>query len=247
MFPLKDTIPALRRPYVTWTLIGVNVLIFVVEWLLLRLDYQLGIQQISGLDAFVFQYGFTPARMTSAQYQEAFAKFFPGSPWVVVSWFSSLFLHGGWLHLLTNMWALWIFGDNVEDRMGHGYFLVFYVLSGLAGNLMHFMSGPFSKIPLVGASGAIAGVMGAYLVLFPHSKILTLFILIIFPYFVAIPAPLYLGFWFALQFFNGATSFLSQNSDSVAYWAHIGGFLFGLLSFRWFLKSPAYGFRKEAP
>jgi membrane associated rhomboid family serine protease len=147
----------------------------------------------------------------------------------VTPFFSSMFLHGGWLHLIGNMWALWIFGDNVEDRLGHLRYFAFYLASGIAAGLLHVLVNPDSMVPTVGASGAIAGVMGAYFRFYPQAKVQTL----IPPFFVGpffeLPAVLFLGWWFLLQFCNGSLSLGPRgNFGGVAWWAHVGGFLFGL-------------------
>ncbi len=220
----------------TYAIIVANIVIFIIQISLSGQKVIVGAQVWDGMNAFTFQFGMISARFTDSAYAQTFRAAFPGSIPAIFTVFTAMFLHSGWLHLVSNLWALWIFGDNVEDMMGHWRFLLFYILAGLAGNLMFFVSSLFTKIPLVGASGAIAGVMGAYLVLFPYAKVRTLFILFIFPYIVDIAAPIYLGVWFILQFFNGATSMMGRSgTSSVAYWAHIGGFVFGLLVFRWFL------------
>lgn len=235
MFPLKDTIPGLRKPYVTYSLIAVNTAVFVIELILSNKLYKISGHSINALEAFLYEFGFISSRMTKPDFWNAFNMTFPNSPSVIFTMFTSVFLHGGWSHLISNMWALFIFGDNVEDKMGHFRFLIFYILCGFAGNMMQFASSPFSNIPLLGASGAIAGIMGAYFVLFPHSKVVTLFLIVIFPLIFPIPAPIYLGVWFLLQFLNGSTSILNGfDGGGVAYWAHIGGFMFGMLCFGWF-------------
>jgi len=139
------------------------------------------------------------------------------------------FLHGGWLHFLGNMWFLYIFGDNVEDRLGHAAFLIFYLLGGVAASLSHFVSQPFSPIPTLGASGAIAAVMGAYMVLYPHARVLTLIPIFIFIQLLWLPAPFFLGIWFLLQLVQGVGSFTISEGEGVAWWAHIGGFALGAL------------------
>jgi membrane associated rhomboid family serine protease len=156
-----------------------------------------------------------------------------------------MFMHGGWLHFLSNMWTLFIFGDNVEDRMGHGRYILFYLLAGLASGLLQALVAPGSTIPAIGASGAIAGVLGAYFILYPAGRVLTLIPLFIFPWFVEIPAIIYLGFWFVTQLFSGIASLNVPGAASmggVAWWAHIGGFLFGVFAYRYFLRRmrPSY-------
>jgi len=198
MIPLRDVIPSRTRPVVTVALIALNALVFLRQ---LGLDAELG-------QAFVFQFGLVPAEFS----------------WVNV--FTSMFVHGGLMHVGGNMLYLWIFGDNVEDRMGHGRFLVFYLLAGIGAALAQTFAAPDSPVPMVGASGAIAGVMGAYFVLYPKSRVLTL---IPFPVMVVeIPAVYFLGIWFVMQFVNGLASQAqaagSEMAGGVAFWAHAAGF-----------------------
>jgi hypothetical protein len=140
-----------------------------------------------------------------------------------------MFLHGGWMHLIGNMWFMWIFGDNVEDRMGHGGFLVFYLLCGIAASVANMALMPHSHMPTIGASGAIAGVLGAYFLLYPGARILTLIPIFIFIRFVELPAFVFLGFWFVMQFFSGAAAITGGNTSNVAFWAHVGGFVAGMV------------------
>jgi len=139
-----------------------------------------------------------------------------------------MFLHGGWLHLLGNMLYLWIFGDNVEDRLGHGRFILFYLLCGVAAALAQIYVSPTSKTPMIGASGAIAGVLGAYLLLFPQSRVLALIPIAFFLQVVEIPAFVFLLFWFFMQFLSGAVAITAYMTEGVAWWAHIGGFVSGM-------------------
>jgi membrane associated rhomboid family serine protease len=155
--------------------------------------------------------------------------------------FTNMFLHGGWFHIISNMWVLYIFGDNVEDRMGSGRYLVFYLLSGLAANLLQLFFSPGSDVPTIGASGAIAGVLGGYFLLFPRARVITLILLFIFPWFVEIPAVIFLGFWFVTQLFSGLSSLgtaAGMEMGGIAWWAHVGGFVFGLLLVRIFSRRP---------
>jgi membrane associated rhomboid family serine protease len=142
-----------------------------------------------------------------------------------------MFLHGGWLHLFGNMWTLWIFGDNVEDRLGHGRFLGLYVISGFAAGLVHIITNPHSGVPTIGASGAVAGIMGAYFRFFPHARVETVIPPFFFGPVFVLPALIFLGWWFLLQFFNGALSLLARSGDfaGVAWWAHVGGFAVGMI------------------
>jgi membrane associated rhomboid family serine protease len=160
----------------------------------------------------------------------------------VIPYFSYMFLHGGWLHIIFNMWVLWIFGDNIEDVTGHGGFLLFYLLSGLAALGLHVVSEPASTAPVVGASGAIGGVMGAYMLLYPHGKVLTLIPFGFIPLIVRIPAVLFLGLWFATQFFSGVLSRAGGAVGGVAWWAHIGGFIAGMILIQFFRRGKACRF-----
>jgi membrane associated rhomboid family serine protease len=209
MIPLKDTVQARSFPIVNWILIGANILAFFIE-----LSFGTNIER------FIDIFGLVPARLLSVP-----------SPGQVLTVFTSMFLHGGWLHLLSNLLALYIFGDNVEDRIGHGRYLVFYLVCGVIAALTHIAFNSLSPVPTIGASGAISGILGAYFILYPRARVITLIPLFILPWFVEIPAVFYLGFWFLSQLFNGALSVVSgaQMYGGVAFWAHIGGFLAGLL------------------
>ena len=205
MIPLRDVIPSRTSPVLVITIIALNAVAFLFEQTLS--DRQLAL--------FVREYGVVPA---------AFA-------WGSV--FTSMFLHGGWMHFLGNMLFLWIFGDNVEDRMGHGRFVVFYLICGTVAAVAHVMSEPGSPIPTIGASGAVAGVMGAYLVLYPRSRILTLLPLLIFWRIIEVPAVVFLGLWFVLQLFSGVGTMLMATQGApaggIAFWAHVAGFLAGVV------------------
>ena len=200
MIPLRDVIPSRTTPFVTLALIAANVIVFV---------YELALPG-PALTRFFYDHGLVPADFT----------------WTAA--FTSMFLHSGWLHIGGNMLSLWIFGDNIEDRMGHARFLAFYLLVGLAATLAQTAADWGSGLPLVGASGAIAGVMGAYFMLFPSSRILVLVFLLFFVDVVEIPALLYLGFWFLLQIVGGAGRVGASGGGGVAFWAHAGGFLAGV-------------------
>lgn len=212
MIPIRDTIQARRFPVVNTSLIILNVLVF---WFQTTMGPRT-------LDRFVYTFGLVPLDFLTSDH-----------PLRWLPLFSSMFLHGGWAHLISNMLALYIFGDNVEDRMGHGRYLIFYLLGGLVAGLVHIWANPVSTVPTVGASGAIAAVLGAYLVLFPTARVITLIplpLFILFPM-VDIPAVLYLSFWFFSQLFNGAFALAVQTfqSGGVAWWAHIGGFVAGMV------------------
>lgn len=210
MIPLRDTVRSRTAPLVTVALIAVNVLVFLHETALGPY-----------LDRFVFAYGLVPRRLV----------YWPGAPLDPARFlplFTSMFWHGGWLHLLGNMLYLWIFGDNVEDRLGHGRYLLFYLLAGIAAALTQVALNPLSRLPTIGASGAIAGVLGAYLVTYPRARVLTLVPIFFWPWFVEIPAIAYLALWFALQLFEGVLSLgAPQAAGGVAVWAHVGGFIAG--------------------
>ena len=203
MFPLRDVIPSLTTPVVTIAIIVLNVLAFFYE-------QSLGPQ---ALDAFLAHWGFVPAHFA----------------WSAI--FVSMFLHGGIWHLLGNMWSFWIFGDNVEDRLGHVRFAGFYLLCGVLATLAHAVSAPGSMVPTIGASGAIAGVMGAYLVLYPQSRVLTAIFLVFYFNIVEIPAIVFLGFWFLLQLVSGVGALAATAGDvgGIAFWAHVAGFVAGAL------------------
>jgi membrane associated rhomboid family serine protease len=231
MIPLKDDAPRVATPYVTYTLIAANTIVFLLELLV-----ETGGER--ALNRFIFQFGMVPARLSVVLFYQGYV------PWNLVHdlgryvpplqaflpVFTSMFLHGSWLHLIFNMLALWIFGDNVEDYVGHFRYLVLYLLSGLAAAALHTLFNFSSVIPSVGASGAIAGVMGAYFVLYPRAKVLTL-VPFFFVFFVWLPAWAVLGYWFVAQFLSGAaTSIVSHagGSTGIAFWAHVGGFLGGM-------------------
>ena len=213
MLPLRDDIPASRFPTVTVGIIVVNVLIFLQE-------ARMG----PDLEEMLITYAVVPARYTSPELAQHFT-------WAqqIFSFFSSMFLHGGWIHLLGNVWTLWIFGDNVEDRLGRTRYLMLYLASGIAAAILHIFTNPGSVVPTIGASGAIAGVMGAYFRFYPHARVETIIPPFIFWVF-RLPAVVFLGWWFILQFLNGAMSLGARGQAAgVAWWAHVGGFLFGFV------------------
>jgi membrane associated rhomboid family serine protease len=220
MIPLRDTTPTKNYPVVNNVIIGINVVIFLVQ-------LSLG----PGWQKFVYIYGLVPARYSIPQISAYFS-----APHQVFSFVSFMFLHGGFWHLLGNMWSLYIFGDNVEDRLGPFRYLLFYLICGVASGASHLLLNLYSNLPTIGASGAIAGVMGAYFILHPRSKILTLIPIFFIPYFLEIPAYFFLGFWFLLQFIN-ATAGQGQ-IGGVAWWAHIGGFVFGIIFLKILLAMP---------
>ena len=237
MIPLKDNIPSRTVPVVNYGIIAICTLTFLGQ-----------LSQGGGGVGIVERYGMIPARvidpdreitirearpMQTREGVRVFEVTRPAAPAAVAPWLTlatSMFLHGGWLHFLGNMWFLYIFGDNVEDRLGHLGYLLFYVAAGVLAGLAHLLSNSGSQIPTIGASGAIAGVMGAYLYLYPHAKVLAVIPIFIILEMVVLPAPLFLGFWFFLQFFQGMASISSTQAAGVAWWAHIGGFVVGLVA-----------------
>ncbi|MEJ2354099.1 MAG: rhomboid family intramembrane serine protease [Anaerolineales bacterium] len=219
MIPIRDTIRSYNFPVINWSIIVLNSLVFL---------YQL-ILPPAALQSFIRTFGMVPSHISLA------------NPASFATLFTNMFLHGGWFHIISNMWVLYIFGDNVEDRMGSGRYLVFYLLSGLAANLLQLFFSPGSDVPTIGASGAIAGVLGGYFLLFPRARVITLILLFIFPWFVEIPAVIFLGFWFVTQLFSGLSSLgtaAGMEMGGIAWWAHVGGFVFGLLLVRIFSRRP---------
>ncbi len=219
MIPLKDDIPSRTFPIVNITLIILNIFFFLVE-------VSLG----DRLNLLFGNFGVVPAKFFASYYIAGDRIVYIGAAERIIPLFTSMFLHGGWFHLLGNMLYLWIFGDNVEDRMGHLRYLVFYLLCGLIASLTHILFNPSSTIPSVGASGAIAGVLGAYMLSYPTARVVVLIVLFFYIDFVALPALIVLGFWFIMQFFSGVLSLGVQNASTggVAWWAHIGGFVAGM-------------------
>jgi len=238
MIPLRDNIPSRTTPFVSYTMIGICVLVF--------------LQQL-GNERLVEQYGMIPKRVGNPNAEITIRKpeivRVPGGfqrgireqpaaesavpPWLTL--LTCIFLHGGWLHIIGNLWFLHIFGDNVEDRFGHVGFLLLYLGGGVAASAVHLWSNPGSTVPTIGASGAIAGVMGAYYVLYPRAKVLTLIPIFFFLYMIVVPAPVFLGIWFLIQFFQGTATLSSAQQGGVAWWAHIGGFVAGA-AVAWLLK-----------
>ena len=237
MFPLKDDVPTNSTPFVTVGLIAVNVLIFL---------YQASLQGMASAEgsraaqAFILEFGLVPCRLTGHCVPPG------GVPPPVVSMFTSMFLHGGLFHVAGNMLYLWIFGNNVEDTLGHARFILFYLASGVGAALVQTAVGPESTVPMIGASGAVSGVLGAYLLLFPRANVLTLIVFGFFIRFIRIPAVVVLGLWFAVQFLNGLVTWSASSGSGeaagVAWFAHIGGFLVGMaLLFALQPRRPATG------
>jgi membrane associated rhomboid family serine protease len=235
LIPLKDNIRSVSAPITNLAIIGVTSIIFLL--------------QLAGGDdgsSIVERYALFPSRIQHPEkdvtlhdvriVRDVFGNersvvvekvALPSAVPPLLTFLTCIFLHGGWAHVLGNMWMLWIFGDNVEDRLGHVGYLIFYLACGIAASAAHYLSGPSSTLPTVGASGAIAGVMGAYFLFYPHARVLTLVPLGFFLTTFELPAAFFLGFWFLLQFFQGTLSVMSIESGGVAWWAHIGGFAVG--------------------
>ena len=225
MIPIRDDTPRTTTPYVTYFLVALNLAIFVFEVVL----------DPRSRTGFIFTFGAVPVRFLSLVGLHPLAAMIP-----IVT---SMFLHASWLHVIFNMWGLWIFGDNIEDHLGHIRYLIFYFLSGFAAAALHILFNAHSQIPSVGASGAIAGVMGAYFLLYPSARVLTL-IPFFFLYFTWLPAWLVLGYWFVVQFLSGAATAITyshQTGGGVAVWAHVGGFVAGLGLIKLFpARAPRY-------
>lgn len=206
MFPLSDSLPSYKTPFITWLLILANVVLFAFEF--------------EGGERFIETYALTPVQVSATD---------------ITSWYpfiTSMFLHGGWFHLLSNMWFLRIFGDNVEAALGSVRYLFFYLFTGIIAGLVQYVAAPVSTIPMVGASGAIAGVLGAYLVLFSHSRISSLIFLGFYITVIDIPVAVYLPYWFVLQLFSGigqVSAGTIATSGGVAFLAHAGGFVVGVI------------------
>lgn len=217
MFPIRDDQPRYSTPLVNYFIIGLNTVVFLFE-----LSVQM--QGRQAFEALMFQFGVVPQHFERALAGSAGYSI----PTTLLTILTSMFLHGGWAHIVFNMWFLWIFGDNIEDYLGHFTYLIFYLLCGTAAALTQIALAPNSTIPTIGASGAIAGVMGAYVLLYPRAKVLTLVVLIVFFTFWWIPSWVFLGYWFLVQFFFAGLT-VHQTSGGVAFGAHVGGFLTGLI------------------
>jgi len=218
MLPLYDTLRLHKFPLVNWVLIGANVLAFLYETQL----------NPGSLRGFIETWGVVPSQWMRN----------PSSEWITL--LSAMFLHGGWFHILSNMWVLFIFGDNVEDRMGAANYLVFYLLCGIAAGLLQSYILPTSSMPIIGASGAIAGVLGAYLILYPRARVASLVPILFIFTLVELPAVVFLVFWFISQLFSGLLSLNGASGGGVAWWAHVGGFLFGILAVNLFIQGRVY-------
>lgn len=224
MIPLKDTIPSRHWPIMTWLIIISNLCVFLYQQSLDPLAYRL----------LNDEFGLIPLRFFQNEIS-AFQELIP--------FLSHLFLHAGWMHLIGNMWALWLFGDNVEDLMGPLRFLLFYLCTGIAAGLVHIFADPALPIPTIGASGAIAGIMGAYFILFPSSRIVTIIPLFFIPLFVEIPALIYLAFWLLSQVYSVLANRQLGTVSNIAWSAHIGGFIAGIILHRFFFRVKRRRFR----
>ena len=212
MFPLYDTVRSRKFPLINLTLILANVLAFLYE---IQMDPE-------ALKGFIFTWGLIPSHFLGD----------PSSAWTNI--FTSMFLHGGWFHIINNMWVLFIFGDNVEGRMGSIRYLIFYLLGGTAAGLMQTYILPSSDVPMIGASGAVAGVLGAYLILFPRSRIASIVPIFFIFTLIEIPAFIFLMFWFVSQIYSGLFAIQGGGGSGIAWWAHIGGFIFGVIMVSFF-------------
>jgi membrane associated rhomboid family serine protease len=223
MFPIRDTIPSRHPPVMTWLLIAAHVAAFAYELML----------PAEAREAVFYQFGMVPARYTDPGWAAALGL----APIGILPFLTSMFLHGGLLHIVANMWTLWIFGDNVEDRMGSLRFLAFYLLCGLGAGALHWATNVGSTVPAIGASGAIAGVLGAYLLLYPHARVVTVLPVLFYPLIFELPAVLYLGLWFLIQIWSGFASLRAPvDVGGIAWWAHVGGFVGGMLLLALFKK-----------
>jgi membrane associated rhomboid family serine protease len=229
MLPIKDGVSTRFPPVVTWCLVAANSAIFLVQISLTPVE----------LGRFVFQFALIPARYFGPAGMmppaETFTDYLPFA--------TNMFLHGGWLHLILNMWTLWIFGPAVEDRLGSGRYLLFYLVAGVVASLTHALFNPTSYLPALGASGAIAGMIGCYVRLFPFARLIVMIPILFLPLFFEVPALLFAGFWFLMQILQGTVGLLMPtDGGGVAWWAHIGGFVAGLLLTP-AIRRPARGYR----
>jgi membrane associated rhomboid family serine protease len=227
MIPIRDDQPSYSTPFINYFLIVVNVLVFLWE-------ISVGMQSHGELNGFIKEFGLVPRHTVAVLTGQSY----DGTATAILPFFTSMFLHGGFLHLAGNMLFLWIFGDNVEDYLGHFRYLLFYLVSGVIAALAQILLNPNSPAPTVGASGAIAGVMGAYFILYPRARVLVWFPPI---FLFHVPAWLMLGYWFLVQFLSGTATSIAMTSETaggIAFWAHIGGFVAGVLMIKAFSERP---------
>jgi membrane associated rhomboid family serine protease len=230
MIPLRDNIPSRKFPII-------NILLIVLNFIVFFYELSLG----DGAEGLIFQYGIIPATLVKSIVNINTSNISS----LILPFFSAIFLHGGWYHILSNMLYLWIFGDNVEDRMGHFKYLIFYLICGFTSSIVHILTNISSSIPTIGASGAISGVLGAYFIIFPKARVMTILPFGFFLQIAAVPAFLFLGFWFISQTLNGVASLAVKTymTGGVAWWAHIGGFITGIIIGRRYRRQyrPYYG------
>jgi len=232
MFPIKNAVPTRYPPVATWLLIGVNCVVFL---------FQIGLGP-SGLEHFLSSFALIPAR-----YFEPVPGAEATSPVDYLPFLTNTFLHAGWLHLILNMWTLWLFGGVVEDRLGHGRYLVFYLVCGVVASLAHAALNPESTVPALGASGAIAGVMGAFMAMFPLARVVVVVPIIFIPLFFQLPAFVFVGVWFLINLLQGTVDLFAHSTGAgVAWWAHVGGFLAGIILAP-LLKQPEWRYRSYYP
>ena len=222
MIPIRDDAPRYSTPYVNYFLLALNVIVFLAMWI----GVPAPAQQVVNV------FGFRPVWLTSLVFAHQNTAGIAG----IITIFTAMFMHASWLHLIGNMWVLYIFGDNIEDYIGHFSYLIFYLVAGVAAALLHTLLNPTSMVPSVGASGAIAGVMGAYFILFPSARVLTL-VPFLFVFFLWLPAWIVLGYWILVQFLSGAATsiaYSNQTGGGIAFWAHVGGFAAGIAMIKLF-------------
>jgi membrane associated rhomboid family serine protease len=219
MFPIRDNIPHRRFPFVNYLIVFLNVLVFL---------YEVKLNDVNQLQPFLLTYGLVPARFFHSP-----TLYFPDI-------FTAMFLHASWMHVIGNMWFLLIFGNNIEDAVGHVRYVFYYLLMGFGAAAAQLAAAPASQLPMIGASGAIAGVLGGYFILYPRAKVLTLFVFIFFIRFIEVPAYFFLGFWFLSQAISGLGALSAQamkgDTGGVAWWAHAGGFAAGFIGINIFRK-----------
>src|ERR1700716_3588609 len=213
MIPIRNAVPSRYPPVITWMLIATNCLVFLLQSSLSPYELELLLRQ----------FALIPARYSDVPVDTDLAAM------DIIPFFSMMFLHGGWLHLILNMWTLWLFGPTIEDRLGHGRYLAFYLVCGLAASIAHVMSNPTSIVPALGASGAIAGILGCYMRLFPLARVIVVVPILFIPLFFEVYAFVFVGLWFLIQIFQGTLELLLPTSGGgVAWWAHVGGVIAGL-------------------
>jgi membrane associated rhomboid family serine protease len=230
MFPIQTTVPSRYPPFITWTLIAINCTVFLIELSL----------SPGELERFLLRFALIPVRyFSSPPYGDPSLSLADYLPFL-----SNMFLHGGWLHLIVNMWTLWLFGPTVEDRLGRGRYLMIYLASGVLASVTHAVLNPTSDVPALGASGAIAGVLGCFIRLFPFARLIVVVPILFFPFFFEVPAVVFAALWFLMQVLQGAVALFMPAAGGVAWWAHVGGFVAGLLLAPP-LRRPRRGYRRH--